>query len=107
MKKKDNEEIVTLSPIPCIRNYRSFPLVAVDIEPNTDLVEIQQGDVVILQKRSFHHLDGINASSYSLRSQIADGLPLSEAANSLPSKRAIVDQSTDYMNNFKPILNNE
>ena len=107
MKKKDNEEIAITEAIPCFRNYRTFPFEQVESIANTDLVEIQEGDTVILQKRSFHHLDGIKSSAYSLKSQIADGLPLSEAPNQLPSKRAIVEHSTEFMNNFQTSLNNE
>lgn len=105
--KNAKEETAITEALPCFRNYRSFPIEHIESLENTDLVEIQEGDSVILQKRSFHHLDGINASAFSLQSQIADGLPLSEAPNQLPSKRAIVDQSTDFMNNFKTSISNE
>lgn len=99
MKKAKEEIVFTEAPI-CFRNYRSFPLISVETEENTDLIEVTQGDTVILQKRSFHHLDGICASSYSLRSEIEDGVALTPAPNQLPSKMSIVDKSTQFMNNF-------
>lgn len=99
--KKVKEEIAITEAPPCFRNYRPFPLFTVETEENTDLIEVTQGDTVILQKRSFHHLDGICASSYSLRSEIEDGVDLTPAPNQLPSKMSIVDKSTQFMNNFK------
>ena len=106
MKKLDKEETAITEVIPCFRNYRVFHKNKTNVIPHSDLVEIQQGDTVVLQKRSFHHLDGINASAYSITSQLSDGFHMVDAGKTLPSKRSIVDQSTDFMNNLKT-LNNE
>lgn len=105
MKKKDNEETVITEVTPCFRNYRCFHQQHTLSLPHSDLVEIQQGDTVVLQKRSFHHLDGISASAYSIKSQLEDGFNMVDAGKILPSKRSIVDQSTEFMNNYKPITN--
>lgn len=83
-------------------NYHVFDKKKKDFHRLPDLVPQTNDDGQgILVERDFTYLDGITASSYSLRSMIANGTLMQEVKPSLPSKSAIVDQSINFTKEFK------